>query len=113
MKIPKIVVTAFLLLCWTPFNANADRFNADGYEVMVNASQSSDTLNVSGRVMGGPKCSKLRLDIFAKSDKGETGHVVVNVNNAGGSGSRSFSGDDWVSKRGGSWKVISVSTSCK
>ena len=94
MKLSIIITIAVLLLFCSPLNAQAERFNVNGYEISVSASQSSDTLKVSGRIMGGPSCGQLRLDIFCKSDKGDTGHIIANVRNVGGRGSRSISGSD-------------------
>jgi hypothetical protein len=108
--VKKIVLILLLLL---PGVLYAESFNIKGYEISLSASRSNDTVTVSGKIRGGPKCETLTLDIFITNELGNIANTKITINKAGGYGSKLIEGSDaLIIGRGNNWNVSNIFVNC-
>lgn len=91
--------------------AFAEDFTVDGYRIMVYSPDVfRSTVKVSGRVEGGPRCKKLKLEMFLHDEQSRIAHIVTTIDDAGGS--HLYEARDNVLKAGSKWTVSSIYTRC-
>lgn len=90
----------------------AEDFTVNGYTISPTVTKNGDTVSVSGRVEGGARCKKLRLDIFLHDQSTHRAYIIATADDVGAGGGRLFSGRSKVYTSGNRWSVSSIYTRC-
>ncbi len=92
-------------------------YEVKGYRIDLSGNQRDDQLYVEGRISYGPPCSLLNLSISLKNRDGRTRHVSTEVEDAGGSGSRTIRAQTKIYRKTDSiqetWDISDIRASCR
>ena len=102
-----LLLWALTTVCFAEFG---ERFEVDGYNLHISATQLSDKLIVRGDVKAGESCSLLKIYVHVSDDKGHSAMAKGVIKNYRRSGR--FSVKKQYSN-GGHWTITNISVSKK
>ena len=100
-----LLFCVFTAVCFAEFG---ERFEVDGYDLNISATQLSKKLIVRGDVKYGEACSLLKINVYLSDDKGHSARVKGIIKNYRRSGRFS------IKKKysnGGHWTITDISVS--
>ena len=100
-----LLFCVFTAVCFAEFG---ERFEVDGYNLHISATQLSEKLIVRGDVKHGEPCSLLKIYVYASDDKGNSTRVNGIIKNYRKSGRFSIKKNY---SNGGHWTITNISVS--